>query len=181
MSGRMIAVMALALGALPAAGCGQGAPGAAAATSRPAATSHATAARASTGNACDRKLLTAADAATVLSEPITGTKPIPGDAQTCKFTTASYSSVRVSLRPGLGRATIAAWLGGKMPLGATPLSGVGEKAAWIGDLTEVIAERNDVLCDVQVAGLAAVFDRRPPEAKQQAIGALCNKIFAAMH
>jgi hypothetical protein len=177
MSRRVITVAVLALGALPAAGCRHGAPGAAAAT-RPAATSRAPA-RGSTGNACDRKLLTAADAATVLSEPITGTKPIPGDAQTCKFTTGSYSSVSVSLRPGLGRATVGAWLSGKMPIGATPLAHVGEHAAWVGDLNEVIAEQNDVLCDIQVTGLAAVYERRPTEAKQQAIGALCNKIFAA--
>jgi len=132
-------------------------------------TTHATA-RSSVpdGNACDRHLVTASDAAAILGAPITDTKTLPGDAQTCVFTTAAFSTLTITLRPGLGTVTVATWLGGKMPVGATPLDGVGERAAWVSSLHEVVATKNALLCDVQAGG-----------ASQAALGALCNKIFAA--
>jgi hypothetical protein len=154
--------------------CGKSAPGTAAASehSKPAA-------RVNTGNACDRKLLTAADAAGILGEPVTGTKPIPGDPQSCEFTTESYSSVEVTLRPGLGRTTLGVWKSGRMPVSGTTLTGVGDEAVWVDPLSEVIAEKNDLLCDIQVTGLAGVLQHKPAADRQKAIGALCNKIFAA--
>ena len=167
---RRLGILMLGCAGLLAAACGKVAHGSAA---QPAAT------RVPVGNACDRKLLTAQDAATVISDPITGSKPIPGDPGSCEFTTGSFSSVTVSLRPG-GKASLAVWQSGRMPVSATPLAGVGDEAVWVNGLTEVVAEKDDLLCDIQVTGLAAVLDHQPAAAKQKAIGALCNKIFAAV-
>ena len=72
----------------------------------------------------------------------------------------------------------AVWKSGRMPVSGTPLAGVGDEAVWVNDLTEVVSEQNDLLCDIQVTGLAAVLNHQPAAAKQKAIGALCNKIFA---
>lgn len=159
------------------AGCSRGSPDAAAAT---AETPKVSSALASSGNACDRKLLTADDVARLLSAPITGMKTIPGDPQSCEFTAASYGSVTVTLRPGLGKATVNTWKSGRMPTTAAPLPGVGDDAAWVNDLREVIAEKNDLLCDIQVTGLAG-GPTSSTAVEQQTIGALCNKIFAAVH
>jgi len=157
------------------AACSKASPDAAAATAeRPQARS----APASSGNACDRKLLTADDVAGILSAPITGMKSIPGDPQSCEFTTASYGSITVMLRPGLGRTTVSTWKSGRMPTSAAPLAGVGDDAAWVSDLSEVIAEKNDLLCDIQVT--ASVGDLAGSTAvERQKIGEVCNKIFAA--
>jgi hypothetical protein len=130
------------------------------------------------GTACDRKLLTTADVAPLLSEPVTGAESIPGDRQSCRFKTAGYASVTVALRPRLGRTTLATWKSGRMPLTATPLPGVGDEAVWVDDLSEVVAEKNDVLCDIQLTGLTVAFNRQPAEARQKAIGTLCNKILS---
>jgi hypothetical protein len=153
--------------------CGKSRPGTATAPGRP----QSAVARANTGNACDRKLLTAADAATILSDPITGTRSTPGDPQSCEFTTTSFSSVRVTLRPGLGRTSLGVWKSGRMPISGTSLSAVGDEAVWVSSLSEVIAEKDDLLCDIQVTDLAAVLGKGPAVAQQKAIGGLCNKIF----
>jgi hypothetical protein len=126
------------------------------------------------GNACDRKLLTPADVADLLGAPVTETKTIPGDAQSCVFRTGGFNSVSVTIRPGLGNVTVQTWLDGKMPLSAAPLSGVGDRAAWVADLSEVVATKANVLCDIQFRGGGA-----RDAAQQAAIGALCNKMFAA--
>ena len=170
----MLLVTAGALGIVAA--CSRGSPNAAAA---PSEDPGAGAALASRGNACDRKLLTAEDVAGLLSAPITGMKTIHGDRQSCAFTAASYGSVTVTLRPGLGKATVDTWKSGRMPTSAAPLSGVGDDAAWVNDLREVIAEKNDLLCDIQVSGLAGELTSSTA-VEQQKIGALCNKIFTAV-
>lgn len=126
------------------------------------------------GNACDRKLLTSADVANVLGAPIVEVKTMPGDPQTCQFITAGFSSINVSLRPGLGDVTVKTWLDGKMPLPATPLSGVGDRAAWVSELTEVVATKANLLCDIQ-----ATLGRPPQAASQAKIGSLCNTIYRA--
>ena len=115
-------------------------------------------------------------AATVIAGPITGTRPLAGDRGACEFTTAGYASVIVSLRPN-GKATLAVWKSGRMPVSGTPLAGVGDDAVWVGSLDEVVAERNDLLCDIQVNGFAAVLHDRSAAAEQKAVGALCNRIF----
>ncbi len=127
-------------------------------------------------NACDRKLLTPADVAGILTDSVTGTKVIPGDAQSCEFVTSSFPGITVSVRPGLGRETVQAWSSGKMPLSSTPLSGVGEAAVWQPDLHEVIAQKNNLLCDIAARGLARDL-AVSMAAAQKRLGALCNKIF----
>ena len=95
----------------------------------PAASQGAGNAGASTpaGNACDRKLVTSADAAEILGEPVASVKTLPGDAQSCVFTTSDFTTLTISLRPGLGRATVDTWAAGKMPMPVTNVSGVGER------------------------------------------------------
>src|ERR1700684_3429568 len=74
------------------------------------------------GNACDRKLVAPADVADLLGAPVTETHAIPGDPQSCEFRTASFNTVSVTIRPGLGNVTVQTWLDGKMPVSAVPLS-----------------------------------------------------------
>jgi hypothetical protein len=127
---------------------------------------------------CDRRVLNPQDVAGILSAPIAGTQPLPGDAQSCEFTTAGFPAITVSVRPGLGRATVEAWEAGKMPLASSPLTGVGEAAVWQEALHEVIAQKNALLCDIQVragGGDLVITSSALPAA----LGALCNRIFAA--
>jgi hypothetical protein len=153
--------------------CSKGTPASAA-----TASGHVGAVHASTGNACDAKLLTVADVNGILADPVTGTKPIPGDPQSCEFTAGS-SGLTVSLRPGLGRVTVGTWKRGKMPISSTPLPGVGDEAVWQGTLNEVIAEKNNLLCDIQLSGPPWGLKKGTTAEHQAAIGGLCNKIFAA--
>jgi hypothetical protein len=157
---------------------GQGSATRAQAPGSSAPSSRAGGAVASAGTPCDRQLITAADLAGILNSPITGSKNIAGDPQSCSFTTSSFPAVEVSLRPTNGRITVETWSSGKMPLAATPLAGVGDHAAWVPSLNEVDAEKDDVLC---VIGAPAPSDHyRGAQAElEQRLGALCNKIFAA--
>jgi hypothetical protein len=127
---------------------------------------------------CEAPMLKASDLAGILTAPIVRASPVPGDAQSCEFLTASFPAITVSLRPGLGRSSLDAWATGKMPFSAAPLAGVGEQAVWQDSLHEVIARKEDLLCDIQVRGgggdIALAADSLP-----RAIGALCNKIFGA--
>jgi hypothetical protein len=127
------------------------------------------------GNACDRKLVTQADMAPILGEPVTSVRPLAGDPQSCVFETATFTSITVSVRPGLGRATVDAWASGRMPLSASALAGVGDRAVWQPTLHEVIADKDNLLCDIGAAGPPAAT----AGATQARMGALCNKIFAA--
>ncbi|HEY2418652.1 MAG TPA: hypothetical protein VGH84_12085 [Steroidobacteraceae bacterium] len=132
------------------------------------------------GNACERKLISPADVAGIFGTPIIGVggKTLPGDAQSCTFETSSFPSLTITLRPGVGAQTVDTWASGKMPMKTTPLPGVGEQAAWQPELHEVIAQRNNLLCDIQASGSNRDFTDQP-EVLQQKLGALCNKIFAA--
>ncbi len=127
---------------------------------------------------CDRHVLAPEDFAGILRAPITLAEAVPGDAQSCEFKTAGFPAITVSLRPGLGRTTVEAWASGKMPLPSSPLAGVGEAAVWQEALHEVIAQKNALLCDIQVragGGDLAIASSALPAA----LGALCNRIFAA--
>jgi len=125
------------------------------------------------GNACDRNLITKADVAGLFSEPIATVEPLKGDPQSCVFTTTHFSSVTVSVRPGVGDSTVDAWLTGRMNVTAVPAGGVGEKAAWTPILRELNASHRNLLCDIGAAGPASAG------ATQARVAALCNKIFAA--
>jgi hypothetical protein len=78
----------------------------------------------------------------------------------------------VALRPGLGDVTVKTVLSGGENVSATPLSGVGDSAAWTPILKEVNATKNNVLCDISFA--------TGGNATAQQVGALCNKIFAGL-
>ena len=123
------------------------------------------------GNACDRKLLTATDVSGIVKGTIT-VAPLPGDPQSCIFKSNDETfDLTVSLRPGQGDLTVKTVLAGGENVAATPLAGVGDRAAWTPMLHEVNATKNNLLCDIQAPG--------NDNATQQTLGALCNKIFAA--
>lgn len=118
------------------------------------------------------------DVAGLLTAPIMTTRPVSGDAQSCEFLTAGFPAIILSVRPGLGAATVEGWLNGKMPLKVSGLAGIGDAAVWQETLHELIAQKNGLLCDIQVRGSAddiALGLQTLPDA----LGALCNKIFAA--
>jgi hypothetical protein len=129
-------------------------------------------------SACDALILKVPDVAPLLTAQITRATPLAGDGQSCAFLTTGFSSVMVSVRPGLGRASLDAWANGRMPLAARPLPGVGDAAVWQDTLNEIIARKNDLLCDIQLRGsvddIAVHAEALPTE-----LGALCNRIFAA--
>jgi hypothetical protein len=133
---------------------------------------------ASSGNACDRKWITQADVEGILSDPISSVTPLAGDAQSCVFNTATFVTLTVSTRPGLGKTTVDTWASGKMPVSATPISGVGDQAVWQDTLREIIAQKNNLLCDIGISGPPGASKLATPEL-QKRMGGLCNKIFAA--
>ena len=155
------------------AGCSAaGSPAAGSSSTRPpGASTHA-------GNACDRHLVTKDDLTGILKDPIVTMKSLAadGDGQTCVFETAGYSSVTITLRPGFGDVTVGTWASGRMPMPAEPLIGVGDHAVWSRDLKEVIATKNDLLCDIGVGGPAgAMVDAT---VVRRRLGDLCNTIYA---
>lgn len=127
---------------------------------------------------CETLVLKTADVSGLLHAPITHATALAGDGQSCAFLTTGFSAVTVSVRPGLGRASLEAWSTGRMPLAVRPQPGVGDAAVWQDTLHEMIAQKDDLLCDIQVRGggedIAVARDALP-----QALGALCNRIFAA--
>jgi hypothetical protein len=147
-------------------GCSKSAPQNA--SSEAAASVAAAPASAPAGNACDRKLLTAADLSGLLKGTIT-IGPLPGDPQSCIFS-GGGDQITVSLRPGVGDMTVQTVLSGGENVSATPVAGVGDRAAWTSELHEINATKANLLCDIQAPGETG--------ATQQSLGALCNKIFA---
>ncbi|HEX3912104.1 MAG TPA: hypothetical protein VHW71_01245 [Steroidobacteraceae bacterium] len=127
---------------------------------------------------CETLVLKTADVSGLLHAPITHAAALAGDGQSCAFLTAGFAGLTVSVRPGLGRASLDAWSAGRMPLAVRPQPGVGDAAVWQDTLHEMIAQKNDLLCDIQVRGggedIAIAVDALP-----QALGVLCNRIFAA--
>ncbi|HEY4972344.1 MAG TPA: hypothetical protein VII41_01980, partial [Steroidobacteraceae bacterium] len=72
-------------------GCSHGAN--AAGTGNPA---HATGSAPNAAMAvCDGRSLKPEDLAGILSAPITDTKPVPGDAQSCEFATAGFPAITI--------------------------------------------------------------------------------------
>ena len=138
----------------------------------------ATLAAASVISPCDILAIKAQDVGGLLQAPITLSTAVAGDAQSCAFLTTGFAAITVSVRPGLGRASLDAWLKGKMPLAVRTLGNVGDSAVWQDTLHEAIARQDDLLCDIQVRGgaedIAVAVDSLP-----EALGALCNRIFAA--
>jgi hypothetical protein len=137
------------------------------------------AAAAAPASPCETLVLKAADLGGLLQAPITHATALAGDGQSCAFLTTGFSAITVSIRPGLGRASLDAWSAGKMSLAVTPLPGVGDAAVWQDTLHEIIARKSDLLCDIQLRGvsddIAVAADALPG-----ALGALCNRIFASI-
>ena len=77
-------------------------------------------------SACESLVLKAADLSGFLQAPITHATALAGDGQSCAFLTTGFSAITVSVRPGLGKASLEAWSTGKMPLPARPLDNVGD-------------------------------------------------------
>jgi len=129
------------------------------------------------GNVCTRNILSFDDASGVLGQPVVATKEIPGDPQSCKFSTAGQSGLTVSVRPGHGKSAVGMYAAGKMDEfdKSAPMPGIGDEAFRSLSLQRVIARKGDLLCEITGSGLAAAGDD-PVEKK---IGDLCNKIFAA--
>jgi hypothetical protein len=123
-------------------------------------------------------MLGVADLAGILAAPLVDRKALAGDAQTCQFLTGGFPAITVSIRPNVGHATIEAWNSGRMPFPVAPLPGIGDQAVWQDTLHEVIAQKHDLLCDIEIRGgdgdIAAAVDVLPG-----VLGALCNKLFAA--
>ncbi len=135
---------------------------------------------ADSGNVCDRKLLSVKDLEGILSEPITGTAPLEGDAQTCYFITATTENsggpeIMISLRPGVGKITIQTWEDGRMDTPATRVSGVGDSAVWIAATKELNAEKNNLLCVAGIGGSGLVGQH---DDLQRKLGGLCNTVFS---
>ena len=129
-------------------------------------------------SACETLILKMPDVAPLLTAPITRATSLAGDGQSCAFLTTGFSSVTVSVRPGLGRASLDAWSNGRMPLSVRPLAGVGDAAVWQDTLNEIIAQKNDLLCDIQLRGSGDDIAVRA-DALASTLGVLCNRIFAA--
>ena len=130
-------------------------------------------------NLCGQRALSAGDVTGILRAPITGVEREPADAETCVFRTATHARIEVAVRPSGGTTTVQRWIDGEMPLEAVPLRGVGDRAVWQRDLHEVIAERNDVLCDATAIGEASDFVDASESRFQSRLGALCAKVLAS--
>lgn len=124
-------------------------------------------------NVCDSKVVAPGDLLNVLPGTITA-KTVPGDPQTCEFSADGFSSVSVTVRPGLGDVTVSEWTSENRPTDAATVTGIGDRAAWQSTLRELIATRHNVLCDIASHGAKGT------EADlQKKFGQLCDKIWAA--
>ena len=141
--------------------------------------SRSPAATANLGSACKRKLLTPDDIAGILHAPSTAEEVAGDNGSTCQFTTAEFASVAVTLRPGMGETTLAIWKSGKMPVSGVAEPGVGDEAIWVDGTHEVVARKDDLLCDIQVSGLDGRRAGTSVADQRRGAGALCNRIFAA--
>jgi len=109
-------------------------------------------------------------------EPITSSKNIPGDPQSCEFSTAGFSSLTISVRPGQGIAAVDMYTSGKMDdfEKSAPLAGVGDAAVRSMQLNRIVARKGDLLCEVTGPGGARGAD----DPAVHTLGMLCKKIFA---
>ena len=132
------------------------------------------------GSACGLGIITIRDVTGILRDPIDGSRSMPEDPESCVFTTGGHSRIEVAMRPARGKITVDSWIAGSMALQAVPLLDVGDQAAWQRDLHEVIAERNDVLCDISVIGAEKEFIDTTESVLKDRIGRLCNKVLGSV-
>lgn len=122
---------------------------------------------------CERKVVTVEDVSGLLAGPI-ASKPLPGDPQSCVFEGANFTSVTLSVRPGLGDVSVGAWTSGTVPVPGVTMTGIGDKAVWQDTLRELVATKRNVLCDIQATGAnGSTAD------VQKKFAALCDKVWAA--
>ena len=128
-------------------------------------------------SACDLNLVTNQDVAGLFKDPVVNTKNIPGDAQSCEMSTAGFSGVTISLRPGQGVAVLSTYTSGKMNEfdKSEPLPGVGDEAVRSLGLNRITARKGDLLCEITGPGLS------PPvgDPSIAILGKVCNKVFGA--
>jgi hypothetical protein len=132
-------------------------------------------ASASAADPCDGKVVSQADAAAILGSPITSTKPLEGVAHSCRFETAAFSGMSVTIDPTRGKATVAASTSPHMPIPFTPVSSVGDAAAWQAQTHTLAATKGNLLCEITASGPPGAL----AGATSEKMSALCNKIFAA--
>jgi hypothetical protein len=128
---------------------------------------------------CSRRFLDSHDVNGILRAPMTRMERGPGDVRTCVFRTATRARIELAVRPSGGTTTVQRWIEGALPLEAAPLNGVGDRAAWQRDLHEVIAERNDVLCDITALGEPSDFVNPSDDFLEARLGSLCAKVLGA--
>jgi hypothetical protein len=126
---------------------------------------------------CAAIRISAGDVASSVGWAVTASHAVPGDSQSCEFGNGARH-VQVSVRPTLGRVTVESWIAGRMPLRASAFPGAGDAAIWQPDLHELIAEQNDVLCDVSVSGGAIDTTHAASIDLARRLANLCNKVFA---
>lgn len=126
---------------------------------------------------CAAIRVSAADVAASMGWAVAASHAVPGDLQSCEFD-GGGRHVQVSVRPTLGRVTVESWLAGRMPLHASAIAGAGEAAVWQPDLRELIAEQQDVLCDVSMSGGAIDTTHAASIDLAQRLATLCNRVFA---
>lgn len=128
---------------------------------------------------CARHALSRDELSGILASPLVAEQAVPGDPQSCRYSTAGFPGITVSARAGAGRATLDAWRQGRVPLAATPVAGLGEGALWQESLRELIAEDHDLLCDVQIAGTAADL-AVAPAALPERLAQVCRTLFSRL-
>ena len=126
------------------------------------------------GNPCERKLVTQADVAGIMASAAVKVEALEGDPQSCVFSNVLGGTITVMVRAGLGDLTVAGWEKGQMNVPVKPMAGVGDRAVWQDTMNEVIATKNNVLCDISVMGPPGTTSA---DAKAR-LGGLCNTIFS---
>lgn len=130
-----------------------------------------------TASTCRRRIgVGAGDVSVALNVRTSVERTIRSDPHTCEFVISGPATVDVSVRPGLGRVTVSSWTSGRMPLTADAVTGVGDSAVWQPQLRELIAEKDDLLCDVTVD--VGLWKGSTGSLRDRA-GALCTMVFAS--
>jgi hypothetical protein len=122
---------------------------------------------------CERKIVTANELTSLLPGSIS-MKALPGDPQSCIFDGEGGASVTISVRPGLGDVSVNAWTTGRVPVPAVPVGGIGDRAVWQDTMRELIATKQNVLCDISAQGA-----KGSAADVQKVFAELCGKIWAA--
>jgi hypothetical protein len=131
------------------------------------------------------KLFTAADAAGIVTKPVT-VSDYPLRTRSCNFSTAAGNGFNVYADSGV--TSEMGWDEVSKSTDRTkyiPIAGVGDQAFWdTADTTEFFAKKGGAYCSVALLGAGQggaddEFAKPRDAAFAQRLGALCNKVFAA--